>query len=201
MNAPEKTRTTSARKPPGVMTLLKPYSSLVVLLIVFALFSNGLNLLLPKIIANGIDSYTHQRFSSKAIIEQFLAATFFVFVFTYLQTIIQTYTSERVARDIRSRLSNKISNLTYTALEQANPSKLLTNLTADVDSIKLFVSQAVVSTVSSIFIIVGVSVLLLTINWKLALAVIAVIPIIGITFFFVLKNVRKLFIKSREVMD
>ena len=201
MNAPEKTRTTSARKPPGVMTLLKPYSSLVVLLIVFALFSNGLNLLLPKIIANGIDSYTHQRFSSKAIIEQFLAATFFVFVFTYLQTIIQTYTSERVARDIRSRLSNKISNLTYTALEQANPSKLLTNLTADVDSIKLFVSQAVVSLASSVFIITGASILLLSINWKLALCVMAIIPVIGITFFIVLKKVRALFIKSREVID
>src|SRR3954451_21549648 len=102
MNRPQKTKTTTTKKPPGVTTLLKPYRGLVVLLIVFALFSNGLNLLLPKIIANGIDSYTHQRFSSKAIIKQFLAATFFVFVFTYLQTIIQTYTSERVARDVRS---------------------------------------------------------------------------------------------------
>ncbi|MGI8635510.1 MAG: ABC transporter ATP-binding protein, partial [Segetibacter sp.] len=72
---------------------------------------------------------------------------------------------------------------------------------ADVDSIKLFVSQAIVSIASSLFIIIGVTILLLSINWKLALAVIAVIPIIGVTFFFVLKNVRKLFIKSREVMD
>jgi ATP-binding cassette subfamily B protein len=48
---------------------------------------------------------------------------------------------------------------------------------------------------------VGASILLLTINWKLALCVIAIIPIIGGTFFYVLKKVRALFMKSREVID
>ena len=95
----------------------------------------------------------------------------------------------------------KYQNRSYAFIEEANPSKLLTNLTADVDSIKLFISQAIVSIVSSLFIIIGASILLLTINWKLALCVIAIIPIIGITFFVVLKKVRALFIQSRAVID
>lgn len=189
------------KKQPGIFALLKPYRGLVALLILFALLGNGLNLLLPKVIAGGVDAYTNHHFSFPVIIKQFLLITFFVFVFTYLQTFIQTYASEKVAKDLRSKLSGKISNLTYAALEQANPSKLLTNLTADVDSIKLFVSQAVVSIASSLFIIIGASILLLIINWKLALCVMAIIPIIGITFFVVLKKVRALFIKSREVID
>ena len=86
-------------------------------------------------------------------------------------------------------------------LNMANPSKLLTNLTADVDSIKLFISQAIASIISSLFIIIGASILLITINWKLALCVIAIIPIIGITFFVVLRKVRALFIQSRAVID
>ena len=65
----------------------------------------------------------------------------------------------------------------------------------------MFVSQAIVNIVSSIFIIVGASVMLLTINWKLALCVIAIIPIIGGTFFVVLKKVRALFKESRAVID
>ncbi|MDB5247256.1 MAG: putative transporter ATP-binding protein [Segetibacter sp.] len=201
MTSPANPKTTSATKPPGIITLLKPYRGLVVLLILFALLGNGLNLLLPKIIANGIDTFTHHQFSLATIVKQFLLATLLVFVFTYLQTLIQTYTSEKVARDLRQRLADKISQLSYAALEQANPSKLLTNLTADVDSIKLFVSQAVVSIASSLFIIIGASILLLGINWKLALCVMAIIPVIGITFFVVLKKVRALFIKSREVID
>jgi ATP-binding cassette subfamily B protein len=43
--------------------------------------------------------------------------------------------------------------------------------------------------------------LLLIINWKLALPVIAIIPIIGGTFFLVLRKVRVLFKKSRENID
>jgi ATP-binding cassette subfamily B protein len=65
----------------------------------------------------------------------------------------------------------------------------------------MFVSQAIVSICSSIFLIVGASILLLMINWKLALCVIAIVPIIGGAFFFVLSKVRVLFKKSREVID
>lgn len=198
----QKEKTTPQKnKPPGIFSLLKPYSGLIALLLLFAVLSNGINLWLPKIIANGIDAYTHQQFVLDDIIKKFSIAIFFIFIFGYLQTIIQTYASERVARDLRQRLSDKISRQSYVFIEQANPSKLLSNLTGDVDAIKVFVSQALVSIVSSLFIIIGCSVMLLTINWKLALAVIAIIPIIGGTFAFVLKRVRSLFIKSREIID
>lgn len=190
-----------ATKPPGVFSILKPYLGLVVLLLLFALLSNGINLWLPKIIAGGIDDYTKKIFVFETLIKKFSLAVLLIFIFGYLQTVIQTYASERVARDLRQRLADKISRQSYAFIEQVNPSKLLTNLTADVDSIKLFVSQALVSIVSSFFIIIGGSILLLTINWKLGLAVIAIIPIIGGTFFYVLKNVRALFIKSRGVID
>ena len=43
--------------------------------------------------------------------------------------------------------------------------------------------------------------LLLSINWKLALAVLAVLPIIGVTFAVVLGRVRKLFTKAQEAID
>jgi len=189
-----------ARKP-GIIHLLKPYRGLIILLLVFTLLGNAINLWLPKIISHGIDAFTAGTFSFRNIITQFITAVLCIFVFTYLQSIIQTYASERVARDLRTRLSDKISRQSNAFIEQANPSRLLTNLTADVDSIKLFISQAIVSIISSLFIIIGASILLITINWKLALCVIAIIPIIGITFFLVLRKVRVLFKESRGVID
>lgn len=189
------------KKEAGIFSLLQPYMGMVVLLILFTLLSNGLNLWLPKIIGNGIDAYEHGTFQLNPLLIKFLVAIVIILVFTYLQNIIQTYVSEKVARNLRTQISDKISGQSYAWIEQANPSRLLTNLIADVDSIKLFVSQAIVSLVSSLFIIIGASILLLTINWKLALAVIATLPVIGITFFLVLRKVRALFIKSREVMD
>src|SRR4051794_35050046 len=188
-------------KKQGIIHLLKPYRGLILLLLVFTLLGNAINLWLPKIISHGIDAYTAGSFSFRNIIIQFTTAVLFIFIFTYLQSIIQTYASEQVAMDLRTKLSDKISRQSYAFIEQANPSKLLTNLTADVDSIKLFISQAIVSIISSLFIIIGASILLITINWELALCVIAIIPIIGITFFLVLRKVRALFKESRGVID
>jgi ATP-binding cassette subfamily B protein len=188
-------------KKPGILSLLKPYRGMVLVLLLFTLCGNGISLLLPKIVANSIDAFTTGAFAFKPVIVWFSIAVLGIFLFTYLQSIIQTYASERVARDLRTRLSDKISRQSYAFIEQSNPSKLLTNLTADVDSIKMFVSQAIVSIISSLCIIIGASILLITINWKLALCVITIIPIIGVTFFLVLRKVRVLFIQSRAVID
>ena len=202
---PEKNKPQTDKKP-RISSLLKPYRGLLFILVLFALFSNSITLWMPKIIGHGIDDYgrsvfMHTHFDLNPTLIKFVAAIFAVFIFSYLQSIIQTYASEKVARDLRTRLSFKISQQSSAAIDKLNPSKLLTNLTADVDSIKLFVSQALVSIVSSIFIIVGASVMLLTINWKLALCVIAIIPIIGITFAVVLKKVRVVFKQRFAVYD
>lgn len=174
---------------------------MIFLLIFLALLSNGVNLLLPKIIANGIDAYTAGTFQIREVFITFALAIVFIFVFTYLQSVVQTYASERVARDLRTRLSDQISRQSHAFIEKANPSKLLTNLTTDVDAIKSFVSQAIVSIASSVFLIIGASILLLSLNWRLALAVIAIVPIIGTAFYLVLSKVKPLFKKSREVID
>ena len=192
---------TAKKRSPGVFSLLKPYKGLVILLVVFALFSNGLNLWLPKLIGNGIDDYNNGNFSYKTLITGFTLVAGVIFIFSCLQSVVQTYASEKVARDLRMRIAEKISRQSFAFIETANPSKLLTNLTSDVDAIKLFISQAIVSMVSSLFIIIGASVLLLSINWKLGLTIIAIIPIIGGAFYIVLRKVKALFKKSREVID
>ncbi len=189
------------RAKPKITSLLKPYMKMILLLILFALLGNGVNLFIPKIISHGIDSFTGGDYVFKIVAIEFLAASLVIFIFTYLQSIVQTFTSERVARDLREKLSDKISRQSYAYIQEANPSTLLTNLTSDIDAVKMFVSQAVASITSSLFIIIGTTILLLTINWRLALTVIAIIPIIGGTFYLVLKKVRVLFKKSREVVD
>ena len=186
---------------PSIFSLLKPYSGIVIILIIMALLGSGINMLIPKIIAHGIDAFSSKHFDVGSVVIQFLAAATAIFIFTFLQNIIQTYASERVAKDLRTQLSDKISRQSYAYVLKSNPSKLLTNLTSDIDSVKMFVSQAFVTIISSVFVIVGTSVLLILINWKLALAVISIVPVIGGTFFIVLKKVRVLFKRGREVID
>jgi ATP-binding cassette, subfamily B, bacterial len=186
---------------PNLFSLLKPYKGMVALLIIFTLIGNGGNLVIPKIISHGIDSFSSGNYVLKVVIIQFLVASLIIFVFSYLRSIMQTYASERVAFDLRKKLSDKISQQRYSFIQKSNPSKLLTNLTSDVDMVKMFVAMAVTTIISSAFIILGTCVLLLTINWKLALPVIAIIPLMILIFFLILRKVRVLFKKSREVID
>lgn len=186
---------------PSIFSLLVPYRALVAWLVVLALVANALTLALPKIIAASIDSYVRGTLNLQSLSLEFGLFALGIFFFTCLQSVVQVYASERAARDLRSKIVAKVSRQGYRFIEDKGPSKLLTNVTSDIDSIKLFVSQVVVSLVSSGVIIVGAAVILLTIDWRLALAVLTIIPVIGGTFFVILGRVRALFRQSREVID
>jgi len=188
-------------KGPSVFSVLKSYKKMIIFLIFFALVTNALNLFIPKIIASSIDAYTAGTLVINSMILKFSIATALIFIFLYAQSIVQTYASEKVARDLREKLANKISRQSYTHIQNLQSSKILTTLTSDIDSIKMFVSVAIVTLVSSITIILGASALLISINWRLALVVLAVIPLIGVVFYFIFSKIKFLFIKTREAVD
>jgi ATP-binding cassette, subfamily B, bacterial len=191
------------RRPPGggLFALLQPYRALVAALVVMTIVGNGLSLVVPKLISHAIDAYTQRTFVLSTVVLEFFVISFLVFALNYLQNILQTYASERVARDLRTRLAAKIATQSYSSVEKLTPAKLLTNLTSDVDGVKLFVSQAVATIIASLFLIVGASVMLLTINWRLGLSVLGVVPVVGGTFFFALRKVRVLFKRGQEAID
>lgn len=195
-----KTETGSEQKS-GLFSVLGPYKEIVILLIIMALGGNGINLLIPKIIAGGIDDFAANSFNAGKIIIQFILAASGIFVFTFMQGVMQTLTAERVAKDLRNRLADKLSRQSYSYILKANPAKLLTYLTSDMDSVKMFVSQAFVNIISSLFVIIGASILLIMINLKLALTVLLVVPVIASAFYLVFRKVKVLFRKSREVID
>ena len=186
---------------PSIFAVLQPYKPMMALLVLVAVTINVLTLVVPKLTARAIDHYILQIGDINQIAIWFSLVVVAIFMLTYLQSVMQTYASERVGKDLRQSLADTISKQSYSNIRALTPAKLLTNLTSDIDSIKLFVAQAIVSIVASVVTIIGASILLLLINWKLALAVLTILPIIGGTFSFVLKRVRKLFFESRGVID
>jgi ATP-binding cassette subfamily B protein len=186
---------------PSLFGLLKSYKFLIFLLVVFTIIGNAFNLVVPKIIGGAIDTYMKGSFVLNNLIIEFSIIAILIFIFTYLQNIVQVYVSERVARDLRNDLTAKISVQEYSYIERVTPAKLLTNLTSDVDAIKTFVSTAIASIISSIFLIIGASTLLILIDFKLAISVLAIVPFIAVTFFYILTKVRKLFLESQKAID
>lgn len=195
-------RTGSAgEKNGGLFSVLGPYKGIVILLIIIALAGSSINLIIPKIIARAIDAFSENTYNASKVITEFIIAATGIFIFTFLQGVLQTLTAERVARDLRNKMAEKISRQSYSFVLASNPAKLLTNMTSDMDSVKMFVAQAFVTIISSLFIIAGAAILLLMINWKLALAVLTIVPVIATSFFIVFRKVRVKFKKSREIID
>lgn len=186
---------------PNVFAILAPYKKWIVLLVVLTIFANALNLAIPSMISWAIDSFGSGTFILSKVLTSFLVVSIGIFGFTYFQSVVQMIASERVARDLRKRLIDTISLQEYAYVQKVTPAKLLTNLTSDIDAIKMFVSVSVSSIISSIFIIIGATALLLRIDWKLALAVLSVIPVIAIVFIVIFSRIRVLFKKSQENID
>jgi ATP-binding cassette subfamily B protein len=186
---------------PKLTGLIAPYRPLVFAIAGFTIAANALNLLVPKIISRAIDAFAAGGLALRPLVVEVTAVATGIFVFTYLQNVAQVYASERVARDLRTKVIAKLSTQSLAYIERVGSATLLTNLTSDVDAVKLFVSQAVGALISSAFLIVGASALMLSIDWKLGLAVIAVLPVIGVTFQLVLARVRKLFAKAMQAID
>ncbi|MDD2565535.1 MAG: ABC transporter ATP-binding protein [Candidatus Gracilibacteria bacterium] len=189
------------KKKSNIFGLLKPYKKSIITLLILTITSSALGLIIPKIIARAIDAYTQKQFIIYDFVLEFGIIMILIFIFTYIQNIFQIYTSEKVAKDLREKITDKVSRQDYLFIEKITPAKLLTNLTSDIDSIKLFISQAIVSLVSSVIIVIGAAILLFMINWKLAFAVLTIVPIIGVLFFLIFRKIRVLFLKTREIVD
>ena len=178
-----------------------PYRGAIATLVVLTIAGNALNLLIPKLVADAIDSYGRRTLVLGTVAPGLLLAAAGILIFGYLQGIVQTYAADRVARDLRTRLIARIAAQDPAYIQQVTPAALLTHLTSDVDAVKMFVAMVIASLISSVFLIVGASVLLIAIDWRLALGVLAILPVVGVTFSVVLGRVRTLFKRGQEAID
>ncbi len=108
---------------PKLTALLKPYASRIGAIVALTILANSLNLVVPRMIARAIDTYAASRLVPATLVVAFLAIAAGIFVFAYLQNLAQTFASERVARDLRTKLVAKLAtqDLAYIQRVDARP--------------------------------------------------------------------------------
>ncbi len=95
-------------------------------LILLTVAGNALNLLIPRLVADAIDSYTAGAFVASAVARQLLLTVCGIFVFASLQSLVQAYAAEKVARDLRRRLVERIAEQDHGYVQRVSPAALLT---------------------------------------------------------------------------
>lgn len=198
MSAPSSPRPPA---PPSVFQALQGYGLAVVGLLLLTMAVNAVNLSVPKVVSRALDQVTNGTFSLSTFALTFVVILVSTFVLSYGQSIAQVFLSERVARDMRAKLSARIAEQSYLGIQQLSPSTILTNFTSDVDAVKQFVSMGIPSLISSAFLLVAISILLLTTDWRLGLAVLAVLPILVAAFATIFGKVGPLFGRAQQSID
>lgn len=184
-----------------LISFLKNYKGLIAVVVFLSLISNLLTLILPRVNSRVIDSLRDFSYNKDEALLLFGAVTTAILVVTLVQNILSSITAEKIAAELRKQLIEKISRQSFTYVNQVTSSKLLTNLTADVDAVKQFINQGIVFAFAAVVQLVGSIILLLSINWRLALPVILTIPVLAVSFGVVFSRIEKYFKMAQEIID
>jgi ATP-binding cassette subfamily B protein len=185
-----------------MFSLLKSYKWWLALLLAVSIVANGLSLLVPKLVSDYIDDYNVRasfRYEHIMLVLGLLAVV--ILAFTVVQYIVSTYFSEKVAFDIRNSLGDKLKDQSFRFVAEKTPATLLTYMTSDVEQVKSVIGQGMVGVTTALVTEIGVIILLLYINFHLALITLAVIPFLAFTFYFVFGNLSKLFRLNQENIE
>jgi len=196
----EKTETPK-KKNDSLISFLKNFKLLTGSVIVLSIAVNVLTLLIPKINSRIIDSLQSGNYNRDEGLMLFLGVTTIILALTLIQGFLSSVTAEKIAAELRRQLINKISRQSFKYVNTVGSSKLLTNLTADVDAVKQFINQGIVFAFAAVVQLIGSIIILLSLNWRLAIPILLTIPILGISFGYIFSKIEAYFTKAQEVID
>ncbi|HOJ92355.1 MAG TPA: ABC transporter ATP-binding protein [Dictyoglomaceae bacterium] len=114
-----------------------------------------------------------------------------IFLITYAQVYILNLTSQKIIYDMREELFQHILQLPMKFFDQNPIGRLVTRVTNDIETLQQMYNSVITSLVVDIFLILGLSIVMLMLNWKLALICIIALPIVGYISFIFRKHVRE----------
>lgn len=184
-----------------MLSALKKYKWLLLSIFVLSGVVNWLSLLFPKKVGAYIDAYGTGTYSMHAALINLGTLATFIFVMACIQFALSTYTSELIAKDYRNQLIQKIKNQTFPYIRTITGGRLITTLTSDVDAVKSLIANGYVQILMAVITIIGAVYFLISINWKLALFTLSIIPFVVLVFVLIFKKVGPLFKQGQDNLD
>jgi len=119
-------------------------------------------------------------------------------VFEYFQSYIMSDVGQKVIRDVRDRVYDRLQTLSLEYFTQKRSGELVSRITNDVKLIENAVSYALTDLIYQSFNVAAFAVMTFIINWRLALISVVVLPMVAIPMYSVGKVLRKLSRKLQE---
>ncbi len=120
------------------------------------------------------------------------------FLFSVAQVLLLQWTGQRVMRDMRRGLFSHILRLPVRSFDRTPVGRLVTRVTNDVAAINERVTSMLVNLFRDAFLVVGVLVIMFQLEWRLALAILALFPLIVVAAFQFRNRVRAAYREVRR---
>src|SRR6476660_3053945 len=127
----------------------------------------------------------------------FFGALLAEFVTPYGQTWLTSLLGQRVMRDLRMEIFRHLQRLSVSYFDRNPVGRLITRVTSDVETLNELFTSGVVSGLGDLFTLIAISVAMLIMDWRLALASFAVIPFVVIVSGLFRKGVRETYREIR----
>ncbi|MDO9567357.1 MAG: ABC transporter ATP-binding protein [Candidatus Desulfaltia sp.] len=108
----------------------------------------------------------------------FICIIIFSFVFNFLQVMLMEYTGQMIMHDLRMRLFNHIQRLSVSFFTKNPVGRLVTRTTNDIQNMHDLFTSVISFVFKDMFLLTGITLALLWINWKLALVSFSVLPFV-----------------------
>src|SRR6266508_2163613 len=162
--------------------LTAPYKTRTTLS-VFSLLAATATALAPPLLSKyAVDDGIRQHDLEKLwwIVGAFLLAGLANWGMSYAQTYLTGWVGERILADLRSKLFGHLQRLSLGFFERNRAGVIISRLTNDVEALDQLVTDGVTSLVQNTLTLIGTAILLFILDWRLALATLAVIPLMSI---------------------
>ncbi|MCC6928178.1 MAG: ABC transporter ATP-binding protein [Gemmatimonadaceae bacterium] len=159
-----------------------PYRALIVSSLALLMVDGALQLVGPLLTREVIDVFVPARDSAGIVRAALLFGATLVAQFgcSYGETVLTARLGQHVMHDLRTQLFAHLQRLPVSFFDRNPVGRLVTRVTSDVESLNELFTSGVVAGLGDLFTLLAISILMLVVDWRLALAAFAAIPFVVI---------------------
>ena len=191
---------------------MSKYKVQLIVIFIFAVASTIFSIVGPKILGNATTELFNgiiSKLSGGAGIDFDKIASILIFLiilyiisalFSYVQGFIMTGISQKYTYNLRKKVSIKINKLPISYFDKKTHGEVLSIITNDIDTMSQSLNQSATQLITSITTIIGILVMMLSINVTMTIVAILILPIASLITMFIVKHSQKYFAKQQEYL-
>jgi len=183
-----------------LLAYLRPYNRPLLLSLLFMTLSSLLNVAGPAIIGKAIDAGIRANDAQQLRLWTliFAVAALGEWITNRSRISLMAYVGTRVVTDVRSTLFRHLHSLSLNFFNNYSVGRLMSRLISDVGVLQDFVTWSITGLARAFFILVGIIITMLVMNWQLALVAFAVLPLMLILTNYWRQRVRAAYRATRS---